>query len=205
MSVVIIGTGGHARVVLDAARSWFPEDIIGALDDDPTRIGLSWQGLPVGGPITSDAVARTGADSAVLAIGNNRDRATLADRLDATVRWEVVRHASAIVSCDAEIGAGSVVMAGAIIQPGAVLGKHTIVNTGASVDHDCRIGDFVHIAPGVRLCGNVTVGDGSLIGVGAVAIPGVRIGSWATVGAGATVVRDVPDGATVLGVPARQA
>lgn len=202
MTVIIIGTGGHARVVLDAARSWFPEDIIAALDDSADRIGSIWHGLPVSGPITLDAVAHIGAESAVIAIGDNRARAAIAARLAGT-RWSCVRHASAVVASDAVVEPGAVIMAGAIVQPGAVIGAHAIVNTGASVDHDCQVGSFAHVAPGVRLCGNVTVGDGTLIGVGAVVTPGVRIGAWATVGAGAVVVRNVPDRVTVTGVPAR--
>jgi acetyltransferase EpsM len=78
-----------------------------------------------------------------------------------------------------------------------------ILNTSCSVDHDCVVEDFAHLAPGVRLAGNVHVGEGALLGVGSCVIPGVRIGRWATVGAGAAVIEDVPDYATVVGVPAR--
>ena len=75
-------------------------------------------------------------------------------------------------------------------------------NSGAIVEHECIVGDFAHIAPGAVLSGNVHVGEGTLVGVGARVIPGIRIGAWATVGAGAVVIEDVPDGATVVGVPA---
>lgn len=83
-------------------------------------------------------------------------------------------------------------------------GEGCIVNTGATVDHDCVLGDFVHVAPGVNLAGTVTVGDNVMIGIGASVVPGITIVAGATVGAGAVVIRDVPAGATVVGVPARE-
>ena len=94
-------------------------------------------------------------------------------------------------------------MPGAIVNAQAKIGKHCILNTNSSVDHECVIGDFVHIAPGAVLAGNVEVGEGSLIGMGAVVLPHVKIGSWCKIGAGAVVIEDVPDGKTVIGVPAK--
>jgi acetyltransferase EpsM len=94
-------------------------------------------------------------------------------------------------------------MAGAVVNAGTVIGNHSVINTCASVDHECQIGDYVHIAPGAHLCGLIQVGEGTLIGAGASVIPCVKIGRWCTIGAGAAVVSDVPDGATVVGVPGR--
>ena len=81
--------------------------------------------------------------------------------------------------------------------------RGAIVNTNASVDHDCVIGEFVHIAPGTAIGGDVVIGDGAFVGIGARILPGRRVGAGATVGAGAVVIHDVPDGATVVGIPAR--
>jgi acetyltransferase EpsM len=78
-----------------------------------------------------------------------------------------------------------------------------IINSSAVVEHECRIGDFAHVSSASALAGNVTVGEGAFLGVGARVLPGRRVGAWATVGAGAVVVDDVPDGLTVVGVPAR--
>jgi len=94
-------------------------------------------------------------------------------------------------------------MAGTVINAASVIEDLVIVNTGATIDHDCRIGCGVHIAPQCALAGNVTVGEGAFLGTGAKAIPGVQIGRRATVGAGAVVIRNIPDGAVAVGVPAR--
>jgi acetyltransferase EpsM len=94
-------------------------------------------------------------------------------------------------------------MPGAIVNAKSNIGKHCILNTNSSVDHECVLGDFVHIAPAATLAGNVEVGEGSLIGMGAVVLPYVKIGKWCKIGAGAVVVKDVPDGKTVIGVPAK--
>jgi sugar O-acyltransferase (sialic acid O-acetyltransferase NeuD family) len=101
------------------------------------------------------------------------------------------------------VGEGTVVFHNSVIQAGSVIGKHCIINTAASIDHDCKLEDFVHISPNATLSGNVKVGEGSHIGAGATIIQGITIGKWCTVGAGAVVIKDVPDYATVVGVPAR--
>jgi acetyltransferase EpsM len=90
-----------------------------------------------------------------------------------------------------------------VIQAGAAIGSHCIINTSASIDHDCVLADFVHVSPNATISGNVTVGEGTHIGAGATIIQGVTIGKWCTIGAGAVVIRDVPDNATVVGVPGK--
>ena len=114
-----------------------------------------------------------------------------------------VVHPKATIARDAERGPALQIFAGAVINPGARLGTNVIVNTNATVEHHCEIGDHAHIAPGATLCGSVVVGEGSLIGAGAVAAPGVRLGRLVVVGAGSAVIRDVPDGLTVAGTPAK--
>jgi sugar O-acyltransferase (sialic acid O-acetyltransferase NeuD family) len=196
--VVVIGSGGHAKVVIATARA-AGFTVAGVVDDDPARWGQHVLGVSITGPaapVLDDPNA-----FAVLAIGVNRARQRRA--AGARCQLATVVHPSAIIDPSVAIGPGSVVFAGAMIQPDAVLGAHVIVNTGASVDHDCVLGDFVHIAPGVRLAGNVTLQAGAFLGIGAVAIPGIRVGVWATVGAGAVVVRDLPAECVAAGVPAR--
>lgn len=203
--LVVFGASGHAKVVIDLIEQQGVYAIAGLFDDDPTRKGEHFFGyqvlgtradLPAQGPAT--------LGHAIVAIGDNAGRAAVAAYLDQR-EWRFVTaiHPRASISRGASIGPGSVVMAGCVVNADACLGAHVILNTGATVDHDCRIEDAVHIAPGAHLCGGVRVGRGSLIGAGTTVTPGVRIGERVIVGAGSTVLRDVADGATVSGVPAR--
>jgi len=195
--VVVVGSGGHAKVVIATAQAAGFE--VAVVDDDPARHGGRVLGVEIEGP--SAPILDDPDQLAVLAIGANRARQQRAR--GARCRFATIVHPSAIVHASARLGAGTVVFAGVVIQPEATLGEHVIVNTGGSIDHDCAIGDFVHVAPGVRLAGNVALGDGAFLGIGVVATPGVRVGAWTTVGAGAAIVHDLPDAIVAIGVPAR--
>jgi acetyltransferase-like isoleucine patch superfamily enzyme len=83
------------------------------------------------------------------------------------------------------------------------IGNHFHLNLNSTVGHDVVIGDFVTVFPGVNISGNVVIGDKTTIGTGSSILPGVRIGSGCFIGAGAVVTKDVEDGQTVVGVPAR--
>ena len=196
--MVVLGAGGHGKVVVATLRA-AGRTVSAVYDDSEERWGTEVLGVPVRGPL--EAASGDGVEAALIGVGDNRARRSIAGRLE--LPWATVVHPAASVAEAVELGAGTVVFAGAVIQPDTVLGRHGIVNTGASVDHDCRLGDFVHVAPGARLAGGVTVGDGAFLGIGSVAVPGLEIGAWALVGAGSAAVRPVPEGATVLGVPAR--
>ena len=194
--VLVVGAGGHGRVVVATLQA-AGVAVAGVLDDAPSTPDVL--GVPVLGPVEMLAGH---AGPAVLGIGSNRVRQRLAAAFPG-VAWATAVHPSAVVHASVAAGPGTVVFAGAVVQPGVVLGAHAIVNTAATVDHDCRIGDFAHLAPGVHLSGDVRVGEGALLGVGACAAPGTSVGAWSVVGAGGVVVRDVPAGVTAVGVPAR--
>jgi UDP-perosamine 4-acetyltransferase len=207
-SCLILGGGGHARVLIDALRAARPDLRLAILDRDPGRIGAELLGVPViGGDDQLDVARGAGFCSFVVGlggVGDNRPRQRL---FEAALAKELaplaVVHPRAVVSPAATIGAGSVVFAGAVVNAGASVGCNAIVNTGAIVEHDCRIGDHAHLATGSRLSGTVEVGDLAHVGAGATVRQGLRIGAAALVGAGAVVVADVADGITVVGVPAR--
>jgi sugar O-acyltransferase (sialic acid O-acetyltransferase NeuD family) len=203
MRLWIIGSGGHARVVIDTAMALGNIEIAGVLDDDLERVGNHLSGIAIVGSISPQSVEKLGIEHAVIAIGSNRVRAAIAERLAGTVTWVTLVHPRAYVAGHTLVGQGTVLFAGSVLQPGSTLGHHVILNTHASVDHDSNIGDFSHIAPGAHLAGGVSVGAGAFIGLGAGVVQGRSIGSWATVGAGGVVIKDVPDRATVVGVPAR--
>ena len=203
MRLVIIGAGGHGRVLAECAQAAQLE-ILGFIDDNAALTGTIQLHLPILGTTSALDKKRILADGVLLGIGNCQLRLRLLHIFGAAhFCLPTLFHPRAWVSPSAICGAGTVVMANATVQTGTRLGAGVIINTNASVDHDCVVGDGVHICPGAHLAGNVTVGDGTLIGIGASVIPGIRIGKKCVVAAGAVVIRDVPDSQRVAGVPAR--
>jgi UDP-perosamine 4-acetyltransferase len=205
--LILIGAGGHARVLLDALELAGAK-VIGLLDADASLAGHKVMGYAVLG---GDEVLQRHAPgsvelvNAIGSVDSMRLRKSVYDKLRAAGHVFVgVFHPRATLSRHAVAAGGVQLMAGAVIQAGARLGEDTIVNTGATVDHDCVVGAHVHIAPGATLSGNVQVGDETHVGAGATVIQGVRIGAGCTVAAGAVVVRDVRDGTRVKGLPARE-
>ena len=203
--VMLIGAGGHAQVVADILRAMQSAgenvEVIGYLDDNPALQGHRLQGYKVLGSLV--ALSHFTHDAVIVAIGDNRIRASLQERLSAQgERFFTAIHPQSIIANDVSIGEGTMVCAGVVVNVGTQIGKGVILNTGCTVDHHNRIGNFVHIAPGVNLAGNITVGEEAMVGVGAVAVPGINIGARAVVGAGAVVIRNVPENMTAIGVPA---
>ncbi|HEY0705464.1 MAG TPA: acetyltransferase [Polyangia bacterium] len=201
--LAVLGAGGHAKVVSDAA-------LLAGWD----QVNLFADGAPVGEdqhvrwPILGDSkdllLCHGDFEGVLVAIGDCEVR--LAKHrllLEAGARLTSVVHPRAWVSPYATLGVGSVLMAGAVVNVDATVGEACILNTGSTIDHDCWLGDAVHIAPGAHLSGNVTIGERSWIGIGATVKHGIRVGCGVTVGAGAVVVSHVDDGVTVMGVPAR--
>ncbi len=204
LPVLIIGAGGHARVLIEAlAKSGTA--MLGCVAKEAPACGSLL--IPFLG---DDEALYSHAPSSVVLVNGIGSIARPDLRRDIFLRFKqkgyrfgVVAHPAAILPSEVVLGEGAQVMAGVILQPGCRIGDNVIVNTGAVVDHDCRIGAHAHIAPGAVLSGDVTVGEGAHVGTGARVIQGVEIGAGAVVGAGAAVVRDVPPGAKVAGVPAR--
>jgi UDP-perosamine 4-acetyltransferase len=205
--VIIIGGGGHAKVLVEALRA-SSVAMLGITDADPAKHGTSVLGAAVLG---GDDVLERHAPGTVLlvnglgSVARPAARAALFDALKAKgYVFATVVHPSAVVASDAVLGEGAQVMAGAVIQPGCTIGENVVINTRAAVDHDCFIGPHVHVAPGVTLSGGVRIGGGSHIGTGAAVVQGVTIGKRCLVAAGAVVIADVAEGATVGGVPAKE-
>jgi sugar O-acyltransferase (sialic acid O-acetyltransferase NeuD family) len=200
--IVVLGGGGHARVVADACRC-AGLVVRGFLNKEGT--GESWNGLPVlGGDERLSDASFIAAHDFVPAVGDQEVRRHLAAMaVAAGARLVRVVHPRACVAVDVRIGPGSVVLAGAIVGTGTRLGACVIVNTGATVDHDNALEDGVQIGPGAHLGGAVTCREDAMIGMGATVLPGLTVGRAATVAAGAVVTRDVSDHVLVMGCPAR--
>jgi sugar O-acyltransferase (sialic acid O-acetyltransferase NeuD family) len=199
---VVVGAGGHARVVMDALLC--SADIQNSyvfVDDDVALHGVVMLGVAVLGSVTQWVQHGTCFH---VAVGTNRTREMLFCRLVGVGGVPfAVTHPAACVSKFAHVSEGSFVAARAVIAPASVIGTGVIINHSAVVDHDCTVGDFSHVAPGATLAGGVVLGRGVLIGAGARVLPGITIGEDAVIGAGAVVTADVPPHAKVVGVPGR--
>lgn len=202
--LVMVGAGPAAlpRIIAEAAAvaGW---PLAGYLDvgDDPQPPTTPLERLGDESRLQDPAFVAA-HDFAVAVQGPGRRR--LCERiLERGGELPVIRHPAAVVSTTAKIGAGAVLSAGVIVQSDATIGRFCVLNTGCTIDHDNRVGDGVSIGPGAHTAGRVTIGDEAFVGLGSAIINGVTIGRRATVGAGAVVVRDVPDGVTVVGNPAR--
>ena len=200
--VVIVGAGGHAKVVIDMIEQRGDITIAGCTAPAPHPSHVF--GHPVlGDDSVLTEVFASGIRLGFVAIGDNVLRARKSE-LMRSIGFSLVNVISprAAVSRRATIGSGVAIMPGALINADATIGDGAIINTGAIVDHDGQIGDWAHICPGAALAGMVRIGCGALVGTGAAVKPGVSIGDWATVGAGSVVIRDLPARVTAAGVPA---
>ncbi|GAK99716.1 acetyltransferase [Nonlabens ulvanivorans] len=188
----IYGASGHGKVVLDAAFKSGTNSIT-FIDDDKNLNNFKefrvLHKLPKGSPY-------------IIAIGNNKIREKI-QKHHGSESLVSVRHPNAAISSSSVIGDGTLICVNAIVNPDVVIGLSCIINSAAVVEHDCNIGDVVHISPNATICGNVKIGKGTHIGAAAVILPNLTIGKWVTVGAGSVVIRDIPDGATVVGNPAK--
>lgn len=198
--VVIIGAGGHAKVVADIVLCC-GDEVVGFLDDDSSKLGKKvYKNYEVLG-VLHDYVRYEDCEF-VIAVGDNYTRERIKNKM--SVNWYTAIHPSAVVADTVKIGVGTVVMAGAIINSDAVIGNHCIINTGVTVDHDNVVEDYVHISPGAHLAGNVKVGEHSWVCIGASVINDVTICRDVIVGAGATVVKDISESGTYVSTPARR-
>lgn len=194
----LFGAGGHAAVVAELLQLSGLQ-IESVWDDNPASPDL------LGTPVQRFGDKPSSSAPWIVAVGSNRSRKDIVARLDGlgTPDFLTAKHPTAWVSPNSHIGEGTVVIAHATVNARTVIGRHCIINTSVVIGHDCVIGDYAHVSALAAVTGGVHIGEGTHVGAGASIIPGVRIGDWCTVGAGAVVIRDVPDGATVVGNPAR--
>jgi UDP-perosamine 4-acetyltransferase len=195
--LILIGDGGHGRVLLDIIILKGLE-IIGIIDKEITS---DIRGIKVLG--NDDIINEYSPKEVYLvngigSIGDMALRRNIYDTYtDKGYGFATIIHPTSIISSEVKLSEGVQVMAGAVIQCGCIIGENSIINTSASIDHDCVIGSNCHIAPGVIMSGGVKVGDGTHISTGAVIIQGINIGKGAFIAAGSVVTRDIGDGIRV--------
>jgi sugar O-acyltransferase (sialic acid O-acetyltransferase NeuD family) len=196
LPIIVIGGGGHGRVVIDALLR-AGAAVVGVIDPDrlvATRLPASVPWLGGDDELASYPPSRYRLAIGVGGIGDPQRRRLFETFHRADYGFARVEHPAATIALSGvSLGEGCQIMAGAVIQAGARIGADAIINTRAAIDHDCVVGDHSHVAPGAVLCGDVAVGEDSHIGAGAVVIQGVRIGRGCIIGANATILRDVPD------------
>lgn len=196
--LVIVGAGGHGKVIADIALKNGYENI--CFVDDNIKDNVI--GFPVVGRVADIECLNDGKTDFVIGIGNNAVRKSIAEKHQ--VNWVSLVHPSAQIAFNASLGKGTVVMANAVINVCAMIGDHCIVNTGAIVEHDNVIENYVHLSPNVTLGGTVLVGTLTHVGIGATVKNNVNICSFCIVGAGAVVVKSIEEAGTYLGVPVRK-
>ena len=206
MECVIIGAGGHGRVVLDIMQHEGRHEVVGFLDSNPDLHGRLMDGVEVLGPIQRLAgLKEQGVLGAIVAVGHNGTRRSFGEQVQ-RLGHELVSaiHPSANIASNVSIGRGVVVAAGALVCAHCQIGDGVILNTGCLVDHETMIGTACHLCPGVKIAGRVTIESGAFVGIGATVIQHVRVGHDSVIGAGAVVLKDVPPMSTVVGLPARE-
>ena len=192
--VIIIGAGGHGRVISDIVLAC-GDEVVGFIDDSAD---ININGFKYLGGMSEIEKYKDGLF--IVAIGNNEIR----NRIVKTyphLNYYTAIHPSAVISRTASIGAGTCVMPNATVNSMAEIGEHCIINSASVVEHDCKIADFVHLSPRAAIGGVVSIGEMSHIGVGASVVNEISICEKVIVGAGGVVNRDIMESGTYVGVP----
>ena len=202
-NVVIIGAGGHAKVIADIIKK-SGDTIVGFLDDNK-KIGehiiLNYK--VIGNLADRISISKSNPDyEFIIAIGDNKKRKEISQLFK--LKFYTAIHPSVQIGLDVEIQEGTVIMANACINSSAKIGKHCIINTGAIIEHDNIIEDFVHISPNVALGGTVKIGKSTHVGIGSTIKNNITICENCKIGVGAVVVKDIEKEGTYIGVPAER-
>jgi sugar O-acyltransferase (sialic acid O-acetyltransferase NeuD family) len=205
--IVLIGSSGHAKVVVDIVEKQARYKIVGFVDS-LRPLGAQTLGYEIIGNEADlpSLISEHRIDGAIVAIGDNAVRESVVTRiamLCPSLRFVSAIHPAAVIGIDVSIGAGTVIMAGAVVNPSCQIGDFCIVNTKASLDHDSAMQDFSSLAPGVTTGGSCQVGRSSAVGIGASLRHGVHIGEHAVIGGQSMVLDDVQSYTVAYGSPAK--
>ena len=198
--IILIGNGGHDKVIKDIVKKSESYQLSGYLDDAIVRKSYS-------NDIFYDNLSNISnyyrTHHFIIAIGDNNKRQQIVHRFaNIKLNYATLIHPTATIGSNVKIDKGSVIMPNTTINADTMIGKHCIINTMSCIEHDNKICDYVHIAPNATLTGNVVINQGAFIGASATIIPNINIGKNVIVGAGSTVIKDIADNHTVYGSPA---
>ncbi len=204
MNIIIIGAGGHSKILIDILEENNEFKIVGLLDDNKITHGRYVLDYKILGNVESINNYDPKNTRFVLSIGNNQVRRKLFNKITSLGYVpENVISKNAIISKYAKLGNGLVINAGVNIHPDVNIQDNVIIGMNATISHDTVVENDVHISPGVHLTGSVYVETGSDIGTGTVVIPSVRIGRDSIIGAGAVVTKDIESYSVAVGTPAK--
>ncbi|HPD65028.1 MAG TPA: acetyltransferase [Bacteroidia bacterium] len=205
--IVIIGSSGHARVVIDIIEKQNEFEIVGLIDSFRKVNEKTYDYKILGNENDLPALtSKLGLYGCIVAIGDNWNRKIMVEKvqnLKTGLNFISAVHPSVQIGKEVEIGEGTVVMAGAIINSGSKIKNHVIINTQASIDHDCYIDDFAGISPGAVLGGYVKVGKFSVIALGSTVLNKIEVGDHSIVGAGSLLLKNLGDNEIAYGIPAK--
>jgi UDP-perosamine 4-acetyltransferase len=205
MNLVMIGAGGHGRVVLDIIREQGLHQVTAVVDADPLLTGKQLDGIDIIGQANLlPRLKSRDISGAIIAIGDNRIRQRYLNEVRAAgLKLVSAIHPKASVARSCTIGEGVVVCAHATLCVEARISDGAIINTAAVVDHECEIGQASHVCPGALLAGRVRLGERVFVGLGAKIIQCLDIGDDVMIAAGAVAVCNIPASVRVAGVPAK--
>jgi sugar O-acyltransferase (sialic acid O-acetyltransferase NeuD family) len=207
VDVLILGSSGHAKVIINIFEERGEHRIVGLIDDH-RPVGSETLGYSVLGDFNSiqDLLTKRPECHVFVAVGDNTARKVLVTKLQcisSSVNFASAVHPSAIIARSVKLGVGVAVMAGVVVNGPANIADFCILNTRSCIDHDCTLDEFASLAPGVSLGGNVHIGHCSAVGIGAVVKHGVTIADHSVIGAGSVVLKDCDSRGVYFGVPAR--
>jgi len=204
--IVLIGGGGHCKVVISILKKLDNFEIVGIVDNYKEDSSIS--GIKITGTDNDlKDIYKNGTQYALITVGSVKDNTkryklfNMAKEID--FKFPVIISHEAVVDESVKIEEGSVIMPGSIINIDSFIGKNCIINTGSIIEHDCKIGNHCHLSPGVHISGAVNIGELSFIGIGATIIQGIKIGKNVTIGAGSVAIKDIPDNVIAVGNPAK--
>ncbi|MDE5773916.1 MAG: acetyltransferase [Muribaculaceae bacterium] len=204
--LVIIGAGGMGRTLFDIAREslgYGTEFVIKGFIDDNIHALDGFENYP---PVLStiDGYMPQPDEVFTFSIGGEARRACITNLVEKGAVFINLIHRTARIGTNVHIGTGNIIAAYTTLGADCSLGSYNMIQSYSVIGHDATIGDFNRIDTHVTCVGGIRILDESTIHTGAVINHNVTVGCHAKVGALSFVIRNVRDGVTVFGSPARK-